>query len=161
MGTPRIRVRDSGGTLRTLTQIRARDSGGTLRTITRIRARDASNVLRIVWDTAGTSTFSVTVTPAAIGGHSMGTGTVTTGNVTASATGGTAPYTYAWAVVTYDHPSTAPTASGPASATTGFIQTNVAPAEFFSATFRVTGTDSAVPPNTDTFDVDVSFLDTT
>lgn len=161
MATPRIRFRDSGGTLRTATQIRARDSGGTLRTITRIRVRDSGNALRVVYDTAGTSTFTVTVTPPAIGGHSMGTGTVATGNVTASASGGTAPYSYAWTLILYDHGTTAPTATGAASATTGFVQTNVGPAEFYTATFRVTATDSASSANTATFDVDVSFLDTT
>lgn len=161
MGTPRIRVRDSGGTLRTLTQIRARDSGGTLRTITRIRARDASNVLRVVWDTAGTSTFSVSAIPSSVGGSSMGTGTVTTTTTTATATGGTAPYTYAWTLDFYTHPTTQPTATIPAGATTAFTQTNVGVAEFYDATFIVTATDSAVPPNEATDTVHASFLDVT
>lgn len=44
-----IKIRDSGGTLRTITQIRMRDAGNVLRTIKRVRIRDSGNVLRTVW----------------------------------------------------------------------------------------------------------------
>lgn len=46
----RLRMRDAGNTLRTITQIRMRDAGGTLRTIQRVRMRDAGNTLRTVFD---------------------------------------------------------------------------------------------------------------
>lgn len=151
-------MRDSGGTLRTITQLRMRDSGGTLRTITRVRMRDASNVLRTVYDPAGTSTMSVTA-PTPVHGTSAGSGTVTTNTTTAVASGGTSPYTYAWTLISHDHPSVSPTATIPAAATTAFQQTSVGVGEFYTSTWRVTATDSAVPANTATDDVVANFVD--
>jgi hypothetical protein len=94
--TARIRVRDSGGTLRTLTRIRARDSGGTLRTLTRIRVGTQNNVLRVVYDTTGASSFAATADHSRSG---SGNGTATTTTVVVTPTGGTAPYFHAWTLI--------------------------------------------------------------
>jgi hypothetical protein len=153
----RIRVRDSGGTLRTLTQIRARDSGGTLRTITRIRARDQNNVLRVVYDTTGASTFAATADHSTRNGSGNGTATTTT--VVVTPTGGTAPYFHAWTVIAHSN-ATNPTIGSAASATTNFTQTNIGVGEVDTATFRDTVTDSATPANSTTVDVDAHFFDT-
>lgn len=162
MGTPRIRIRDTGGTLRTIdgsgsSRIRARDDGGTLRTITRIRVRDQNNVLRVVYDPAGTSTFTATAFPESVSGFSSGTGTVTTGSTTVTPAGGTAPYIHAWTVISFDG-GVSPTVSSPSSDTTSFVQTSVGNDDYFTATFRDTVTDSASPANTTTVDVDAGFV---
>lgn len=156
----RLRVRDASGTLRTIVQLRMRDAGNTLRTITRVRMRDAGNVLRVVYDTTGASSFAVTSAPNFVVGSSYLTGTATTDSTTATATGGTGPYTYAWTLLSYTHPTTAPTITGAALATTAFIQTNIGVGQDFQAHFRVTATDSATPANTATYDVTASWSDT-
>lgn len=156
MMAARIRIRDAGGTLRTVAQLRMRDAAGTLRTITRVRVRDQNNVLRIVYDPAGASSLSASASPSIVHGTSMGSGTVSTNNTTVTPTGGTAPYTYAWTVIEYDN-GVSPTIAGPTSATTGFTQTSVGPGEFYSATFRCTVTDAAT--NTATADVQAGFVD--
>lgn len=156
---PRVRVRDTGGTLRTLTRIRARDTAGTLRAITRIRARDASGAVRVVYDSTGASTFSASAAPGTVGGSGIGTATTTATTVTP--TGGTAPYTYAWSLLSYTHQTTAPTAAGPTSATTTFTQTNMDPLDGHTSEWRCTVTDSSTPALTTTADVTAIFSDTT
>lgn len=90
---PQIRMRDSGGTLRTITQIRMRDAAGTLRTITRVRMRDESGTLRIVF-----TNFSVGVSSTSDYVFSSGgaPGTVTSSTINGLVAGGIAPLTYAW-----------------------------------------------------------------
>jgi hypothetical protein len=155
---PRIRIRDDTNTLRTVTQLRFLDETDTLRTITRVRLRDANNVLRVVYDTTGSSTFSASSDHVTVNGFSAGTGTVTTAVDTITPSGGTAPYTYAWAVVSYEA-GVSPTATAPAAAATAFTQTGVAPGEILLAVFRCTVTDSAA--NTTTVDVNARFVDVT
>lgn len=163
MATPRIRIRDDSGTLRTIdgsgsSRIRMRDAGGTLRTITRVRMRDASNTLRIVYDSTGASTFSASASPETVYGFGVGTATSATTTVTPS--GGTAPYTYAWSNLTYDA-SVAPTASAPTAASTAFVQTTMDPGAIYTSAWRCTVTDSSVPALTATADVEANFADTT
>jgi hypothetical protein len=152
----RLRVRDSGGTLRTITQFRVRDDTNVLRTITRIRVRDANNVLRVVYDTTGASSFAATASPGTV--HGIGNGTATTGNTTVTPTGGIAPYFHAWTRISYTN-STPPTIGSASSATTNFTQTNLSAGGADSAVFRDTVTDSAVPPNSVTVDVNATFVD--
>jgi hypothetical protein len=155
--TARVRVRDSGGTLRTLTRIRVRDSGGTLRTLTRIRVRDAGNVLRVVYDTTGASSFAATADHGTRSGS--GNGTATTNTVIVTPTGGTAPYHHAWTLISHSN-ATNPTINSPSSGTTTFTQTNLGAGEADTATFRDTVTDSATPANSTTVDVIANFFDT-
>lgn len=135
---PRIRVRDAGGTLRTITRIRLRDATGTLRTISRIRGRDTSGTLRTFFDS-----LSVTVSPSTADGYVAGASTqnVDTGSVLATATGGTTPYSYAWTQV-----GTSPytwTISSPAAASTYFTAQSLPVGVAATNTFRVTVTDAS------------------
>lgn len=107
----RVRIRDSGGTLRTCTRIRMRDAGNVLRTIQRIRIRDAGGALRTVWQF-----FTASVSPTGEVKTDSGAainGTVTSSTFTATPTGGAAAYTYLWSQVSGDPgiTITTPTAS--------------------------------------------------
>jgi hypothetical protein len=160
----RIRIRDSGNTLRTIdgtgsTRIRMRDAGNTLRTITRIRMRDASNVLRTVYDTSGGTAFAASASPTFAFGSTSGSGSATTYATTVTASGGTAPYTYAWSLIAHDHPTAIPTINSPTSATTTFTQTNMHKDAIYTATFRCTVQDSAA--HSTTVDVEAQFEDDT
>lgn len=130
-----IKVRDSGNVLRTITQIRARDAGNVLRTIQRVRIRDAGNVLRTVWTASPPLSASISGGPAS--GSILGAGPVTTGSITCSPTGGTAPYSYAWTFVS----GNSFTVDSPTSATTAF-STTLSTAETKTATYRCTITDA-------------------
>lgn len=93
-----IRLRDMSNVLQTVTRIRMRDAGNVLRTIQQVRMRDATNTLRTVF-----SYFTVELDTDALVGFDSGaaiSGSVTTSaDVTATPTGGTAPYSYAWSRV--------------------------------------------------------------
>jgi hypothetical protein len=157
--TARIRMRDSAGTLRTISQLRMRDSAGTLRTITRVRMRDPNNVLRTVYDPSGASSFSASASDSFTVG--FGVSTATTNSTTITPSGGTAPYSYAWTLTETSHETTDPTATLPAAATTAFQQTNMDPGMIYTAQFRCTVTDSSTPALTTTVDVAANFADTT
>ncbi len=132
-----IAIRDGGNTQRIITAIQVRDGTNTARDISEIWVRDSNNVSRQVFSLA--SPVLAVATPDAIGGTSPGTGTVTTDNATTcGASGGTPPYTYLWAVVSYTN-FAPPTADTPTVSTTYFTQTGVAEAD--SAVFRCTVTD--------------------
>lgn len=87
-----------------------------------------------------TAPLTVAISPASF--DKIGsTSTLSTSTHTATPTGGLAPYTYAWTVVSFDG-SPSPTISAPTSAATVFTQTNLALEQIVTATFRVTVTDS-------------------
>lgn len=153
-----FKARDAGNTVRTETIIRVRDVGNVSRRLAFWKARDAGGTLRTVFTDAGAS-FSASASPGTVYGSTLGTGTATTNDTTVTPTGGTAPYTYAWAVVTYDNPSAAPTATAATAATSGFTQTSIGIGESYSATFRCTVTDD--DGNTATADVNCFWTDTT
>lgn len=133
---PQMRMRDTAGTLRTITRVRMRDAAGVLRTIQRIRMRDAAGVLRTVYQY-----LSLAVdTNFAYGANGFGapSGVVTSSTVTATPTGGTGPYTYLWAWVSGD---IGITINSPTSAGTDFTAT-VGGASPKFATYTVTVTDA-------------------
>jgi hypothetical protein len=88
-----------------------------------------------------------TLNRSAVTGNRSGAGTVTTGTVTVTASGGTGPYTYAWTNVSGD--TFTPTI--PTGATTAFSIT-VAVDDVKTAQYRCTVTDSVAA----TYAVDVS-----
>lgn len=94
---PQVRIRDAGGTLRTLARIRVRDAGNVLRNIQRIRVRDAGNVLRTVWQYFSISLDTYLVTGSGTG--SFHSGSVTSATVTGTVVGGAAPIIYLWVYI--------------------------------------------------------------
>lgn len=131
---PQVRIRDGGGTLRTLQRIRMRDGEGTLRMIQRIRVRDATNVLRTVWQylVATLSTNVISATAA--------TSTITTASVTCNVTGGTAPYTYQW-VPSGDY-FDGVSATTPTAAATTFRRTTTTSGDAYLGSFTCNVTDA-------------------
>lgn len=134
-----LQILDAGAVDRTITELRIIDAGGTDRVIQELRCLDASGTDRVIYTNA--SPLTVSVAPGSVSGATSGTGTATTDPATATPSGGTAPYTYAWSVLSYSA-GVAPTADSPGLATSNFTQTGIAPGEVCSATFRCTVTDA-------------------
>ena len=132
--TAQIRLRDASGTLRTLARIRMRDEGGNLRTIQRIRIRDASNILRTVWQAMTVALSGSTATATAA------TSTITTGSVTATLSGGTAPYSYLWQAASYNTDGIGITT--PTAASTSFRRTGCISGDGYLGDFYCTVTDA-------------------
>jgi hypothetical protein len=154
-----FQVRDASAD-RTITGFQARDASNADRTITQGRVIGPDGVDRVFWDPSGSTAFTATASPSHVAGSSSGTGTATTAGTTVTATGGTPPYSYAWACVDHTN-STAPVANDPASNATAFTQTNLGPGEFASADFTCTVTDSATPSNTAVATATAGFFDRT
>jgi hypothetical protein len=137
-----IIVRDGTNTPRTITEIFVRDASNTPREITEIWVRDDSNTPRLVFNPSGSATLSVSVSPTAGSGFSFGTGIATTENPNvATPSGGTAPYTYAWEIVSYTSLSGPPAINSPTSASTDFTQSGIDPNTTVSAQAQVVVTD--------------------
>lgn len=130
-----------------------RDAGNVLVEIGASFIRDPSNVLvevseEAIRDVSGVHTyfapggpFTVDVTPDSFGGRlSPGPGAVTTSEVVATPTGGTAPYSYLWTRTDAD-PSVWQILS-PTAAATQFRAEGVGPEDTLTATFKCTVTDS-------------------
>lgn len=99
-------------------------------------AADAANVT--AQDVADAAlSMSVALSVPSLEAGIIGPGTALTGTVTATVSGGTGPYTYAWTKVS----GTTLTLSAPASATTSFERV-LGNGELVSAIYRVTATDS-------------------
>jgi hypothetical protein len=124
------------GTWRDLTHGKA-FIAGTWRTVTNGKAyvdlawRDIANF------TAGQGTITLSLSTSSISGSGRNS-TVTTSNVTATPSGGQAPYTYAWAKQSGDDIS----AVSPANAISAFQATGMAIDETRNAVFRCTCTDN-------------------
>ena len=128
-----MQIRDASGTLRTITGIAMRDAGGVLRPIKMAKARDAGSTLRVVF-----SGMKVTVSPDEATGFAStgGDRAVVTSGVSATVTGGTAPYTYAWT------PSAGWSATSPALASTAFVSPDISPGDSSTGDAYVTVTDA-------------------
>jgi hypothetical protein len=151
-------IRDGTNTARTLTALVIRDGGNVSRTITELWVRDLNGVPRLVFNPSGSATLAVTTDNDSVHGRSHGTGTATTSIVTATPTGGTAPYTYAWSLLSTDG-TPDPDADNPTSAATSFTQTGMNPDDYIASTWRVTVMDANGV--TATADVSATFNDYT
>lgn len=136
-----IIVRDGGGTARTISDIVVRDGTNTQRTISEIWVRDTNNTPRLVFNPSGSASLAVSVSPDEVSGFSAGTGIATTLPVTATASGGTAPYTYSWNTISWTSTDSAPFVDDPTSATTTFTQSGIPMNSTVSAVFTGQVTD--------------------
>ncbi len=122
---------------RTITNVKARDASNTLRQCQFVRVRDAGNVLRTVW-----AFLTAAATPSAVTGYANSASpiNINTSGAVAAPSGGTPPYSYAWART--DGGGDAWTINSPSAASTTFQATGVNPGDAFTATFACTVTDS-------------------
>lgn len=104
---------------------------GGFRAARRLSAYDGGT-LRII--ATFTPALSASITPDSATGSAF-SGAVTTNTVTAVPSGGQAPFTYAWSLISYDGPT--PTITAPSSASTAFRGT-----VNHEALFQVTVTDA-------------------
>jgi hypothetical protein len=123
-----------------------------LDTITTADAGNIPTALTAFGATAG-ATSGLSISPATAAGFITGAGAVATNSVTAAATFGTGPWTYAWTLVAGD----TFTLSNPALPTTNF-STTLGDGDQKTATYRVTATDSLAA--TKTADVPVTAFST-
>lgn len=143
-----MKVRDAGGSLRTINNMTVLD-GGTSRRVVRMKVMDADGVtLRTVATFA--DQLSLTISPDDIDAFGT-TATIVTETATATPSGGFAPFTYAWAKVSGDDI----TADSSSVASTKFRATNLGQNETRTATFECTATDSAGSTATDTITITI------
>lgn len=140
-----IIVRDETNTPRTITAIQVRDGGNVARNLSEVRVRDSNNVSRQVFTTG--AALSVSIAPEAVFGVSYGTGICITNTATATPAGGTAPYTYAWSVLSHSN-ATPPTINSPTTSGTKFTQPGVP--TFDDAVFECVVTDDLGATASDT-----------
>jgi hypothetical protein len=155
--TAGISLYDGAPTNRALTAIQVLDGGGVDRTITEGRVLGPDGTDRIFYATA--PALSASADPSIVSGGSFATGTATTNLTVVTPTGGTAPYSYAWTLVSHTS-GTNPTIGTPANNNTTFTQTGLGTGANEEAVFRCTVTDSTPgTPQTATADVSASFVD--
>ncbi len=139
---PTLMIRDDTNTLRTITALQIRDASNTPRDISALWIRDTNNVPRLVFNPSGSAALAVEVFPTTVHGISSGSGTATTNACAATATGGTAPYTYLWELIPLSSDAPVdPTCNAPTSAATTFTQTSMDPSGVYTSTWKITVTD--------------------
>lgn len=134
-----LSIRDNSNTQRTVVELWMRDTGNTPREVQELWARDATNTPRMIYSTA--PPMSASITPSLVFGVTLGTGTVDTDAATMSASGGTAPYTYAWTITAYTS-AVSPSVLNPTSASTAFRQTSLGIGAAESADIQCVATDA-------------------
>ena len=127
-----LKIRDAGGTMRTITAIKIRDAGGVVRTITSVKVRDTGGVLREVFTTGGGGGPGPGPNPAVITpsyASFSGKATFRAANFTASA-GSETITSYSWGLI--DGPGTVTAGGATATAT---LQVYAVAGDAVSATF--------------------------
>lgn len=119
---------------------------------TQLEAQATNQAAATAASSAATGALSATANQSAVYGHGVAGATITTTSVTITPTGGTGPYTYAWAKQSGDDV----TIDAAAAATTTFSKTGVA-GQYFNGTYCCTVTDSVAA----TFDVCIPVYITT
>jgi hypothetical protein len=128
-----LAIRSASG-LQAVTAIKVRDGGGTLRTCQFLKVRDATNALRTIWQA-----MTAALNRSSVDGYGDSTGsiTITTQSVTATPSGGTGPFDYAWSSAGGD----VPTINSPISPTTTFTFAGIGPGDSKSGSLACTVTD--------------------
>lgn len=112
-----------------------------------------------IMSAGGSVTLSLAISPSSVSGTAEdfgGPATAISDLATATESGGTGPYTYAWTFVSGD----AMTIGAPTSNATTFSKTNdVAGNPVFNAVFKCTVTDNNSNTAEDTVDVQLRFID--
>lgn len=150
-------VRDAANVARTIAAFQVRDGGNVARNISEIRVRDSNNVSRIVYMSVSPLTGSISPNP--VSQVSYSSNTIGSPTVTATPSGGLAPYTYSWTLVSWDNPISPPTITSNTAAMTSFIQANCLPNETSAALFRCTIIDSVGQTATPTVDCYWTYID--
>jgi hypothetical protein len=128
-----LKVKDAGGTLRTITSFWVKD-GSTLRRALRLKVMDGATLRTAATFVEPLSAVTITPSPVTSEGFDN---VQTTEEVTAAPSNGLGPYTYAWTVI-----SESVTINSPSSAKTTFTSRTMTPGEVYSAVVRCTCTDS-------------------
>ena len=131
-----IKVVTETGT-KVVNSIRMMTAPGTVKRVRRIRIMDTGDVLRTIF--AGFDPITATISPSSFFVAEENQSTISE-NATAIVTGGVAPYTYIWSVVS--NSGTLPVITSPATASPTFTQYDVASGETETAVFRVSVTDA-------------------
>lgn len=149
-------VRDASNTPRTITGWLIRDAANVQQTVTAGYDRATGNASELFYNPAGDLTLSVSLNADFVAGFSAGTGNATTTEAIATASGGTAPYTYAWTLTAVpDNPTVA---NFPTLATTDFTMSSMPPANTYVTFWQITVTDAL--SNTATAPIQAIFSDT-
>lgn len=133
---PRLQIKDSAGTMRTIRSLTVMDDTGTPRLLQTLKIKDDTGTLQLVYQY-----FTAVASPDMVSGSGSSGGTIaiTTSASTATPTGGTAPYTYAW---TQTSGAGLWTANSPTGAISDFTGYAIGPGDGDDATFICTVTDS-------------------
>lgn len=110
----RTLISDASAVVRLTKRWFASDSGGVVRLAKRVFLSDSGGTARLIF----ANQVIVPVAPTSAFAIGLGPITLTTNTVTASPTGGVAPYTYAWTLTGASGPTLTPT--NPSGATTAF-----------------------------------------
>lgn len=146
-----IKIRTGSGTSG-IRSIRVREALNTKRAA-RVKLRTGLGVGDLDQVFTGVDPLAITFDPASADFVSFEDTTVS-GSITANVSGGLAPFSYSWSVLSFSAAAT-PTLTAPIFATTTVIQTGVAPEALETATLQVVVNDSA--GQTATATVPVSF----
>ena len=146
-----VKIRTSSGASG-INSIRVREALTTKRAA-RIKFRTGLGVGDLDQVFTGVAPLSIIFDPASADFVSFEDTTVS-GSITANVSGGLAPFSYSWSVLSFSAAAT-PTLTAPIFATTTVIQTGVAPEALETATLQVVVNDSA--GQTATATVPVSF----
>lgn len=148
-------IRDAANAPQTVATWLPRDAANVQQTTAAAYDRDTGNASELFYNPSGSEGLAVTVSPTSVSGY--GTVNATTDTCTATAAGGTAPYTYAWTLVSTDS-NTDPEAFNPTSAATVFTITNMNPNAVYTSQWQVTVTDAN--SNTASTTATANFADT-
>jgi hypothetical protein len=140
-----FKFKDGDGTIRTASALKFMDAGRTIHSARTIKFKDATTLRTI-------ATFTTPMTVSVSSPYLLASGagsSVTTDALTATPTGGTAPYTYLWSRVG------SCTITNTTSASTTFSEFGLGFSEDRISTVTVTATDSAGQSNTDSATVEI------